>query len=443
MQGVVFCWNGSVTTVLSELKSALSEVPTVLLDDDLLHVFEDARAGAAALEALAAQPSIVVVVGAGGSGKSTVVNAIVGSDAVSVSPIRPTTTRVTAVGASGTPPVDAAAEHVVVSGLPPGIVVVDTPPWDVAEGTVRSIMGVAALSIVVVTPARYGDEAIREALGAARSSDSFRVVANRMPQGLPLREQLEDAIAERLGVIPAAVIAEGDPVIVPGLIDDVPRDDPATARHAVLSRAVAGSSRRVAEGLTQVAREVGSLERVINTVSTPVPELPPVDESSDWTEVRDSLVSAVMSAVSSFDDAVESGHDGGLASRVRSRLPEIGSEPTTASLDAWKDDVSQRFGSNARVRFRRKSGRALVERWSWIVSIDPNAGVPRRFDSLMTDAKDSTVTVSGEMLAEILQEPVEARRAEWRAIVDSAGDYRPGVLFAAATALTGEDDAHA
>ncbi len=55
-----------MTSTISDLKSALSDVPTLLLDDSLLHVLDDARAGADALEILAVHPSIVAVVGAGG-----------------------------------------------------------------------------------------------------------------------------------------------------------------------------------------------------------------------------------------------------------------------------------------------------------------------------------------------------------------------------------------
>lgn len=430
---------GDVTSAVSELKSALSDIPTVLLDDKLLHVLDDARAGADALEAFAVHPSIVVAVGAGGSGKSSVVNAIVGSDAVAVSPIRPTTTAVTAVGVAGSAPVDGVTEYVIVDGLPLGLIVVDTPPWDVADETVRQIMSSAALAIVVVTPSRYGDEATRKLLAVAKTSDSICVVANRMPQDMALREQIEDAISERIGIVPTVVIVEGDPIVVGELVSDVPLDGSAVARRSVLSRAVAGSSRRIAAGLTEAAREVGSLERVIDGVAAPVVGCPSVDASSEWAELRDLLVTAAMSAVSSFDDAVESSHDGDLARRVRSDLSQTESEPTIQLLDAWKDEVCARFRSRARIRIRKASARALVDRWSWIVSVDPTVDPPRRFKRLMKGESELTVSTFHEALVDLLHQPVAVRRQEWMAVVHSAGEYRPGVLFAAATALEGKD----
>ncbi len=430
-----------MTSAVSDLKSALADVPMVLLDDDMLNVLDDARSGTNALEIFALQPSIVVVVGAGGSGKSSVVNAIVGSDVMAVSPIRPTTTAVTAVASPGSSPVEEATGYVVVESLPPGLVVVDTPPWDADDETVRRIMERAARAIVVVTPSRYGDEATREVLAAAQGSDSYCVVANRMPPDRALRDQIEDAIWERIGVQPAVVIAEGDPVVVTDLISDVPLDGSAEARRSVLSRAVAGASRRIATSLTEAAREVGSLEHAIDAVKVPVLDLPTVGASSQWTEIRAALGTAAMSVVSSFDDAVESFHGGDLAERVRSRLSQPNVEATIESLEAWKDDACREFGSSARFRFRKKSARALLERWSWIVSIGPTVHTPGRFNRLMKHAMEATISASHQELADILQRPVEARRAEWRTVVESAGEYRPGVLFAAATALGGEDPA--
>ena len=60
---------GLVTREFSDLRSALDGVPVVLLDDDLQRVLSDAIAALDALEVFAAEPAVVVVVGAAGSGK--------------------------------------------------------------------------------------------------------------------------------------------------------------------------------------------------------------------------------------------------------------------------------------------------------------------------------------------------------------------------------------
>ncbi len=366
-------------------------------------------------------------------------NAIVGSDVVLVSPIRPTTTAATAVCAAGPSPIEGVTDCVNVDGLPVGLVVVDTPPWDAADETVRQIMGRAARSIVVVTPSRYGDEATSEILAAAQSSDSFCVVANRMPRDMALREQIEDAISERIGVKPAVVIVEGDAVVVTDLVRDVPLDVFTEARWAVLSRAVAGASRRIATGLTEAAREVGSLNRSIDTVELPTLELPLVDASSEWTEIRGLLATAAMSAVSSFDEAVESSRAGGLAGRVRSHLPQTNTDATIESLEEWNDSVRRRFRSETHSRFRKNSAMALLDRWSWLVSVDPTISTPRRFNRLIKHASEEPISACHQELLDILQRPVDARSNDWRTIVDAAGEYRPGVLFAAATAVGSTD----
>lgn len=429
---------GDVNTVVAQLKAALSEVPTVLLDDALLRALNDVGAGIDALEASATHATIVVVVGAGGSGKSSVVNAIVGSDVVAVSPIRPTTTEVTAVGAPGSPPLDGATEHLEAGNLSQGLTVVDTPPWDAVDRGVRTLMKRAALSIVVVTPSRYADDATREMVAAAQTSRSMCVVANRVPRDMALRDQIEDAVAEHLDIVPTVVITEGDPIVSTNLISAVPVDGSTLARRTVLLRAVVGASRRIASALTQAAREVGSLLSLIDELETPRIEVPHVDGFSQWNEVRDALTAAAIAGVSSFDDAVEGAHDGSLAARVRTHLAEPEGEPISRSLDAWKEGIPQHHRPKARFRPWTAWRSAGAQQWLWILSVDPTVSTPRRLKRVMKGRIQTAALAHHEELLGRLQRPIDTRRAEWRAVVDSAGSYQPGMLLGAADAFERE-----
>lgn len=426
---------GDVKTAGFELKAALCEIPTVLLDDRLLRGLNDARAGIDALETSAAHPSIVVVVGAGGSGKSSVVNAIVGSDVVAVSPIRPTTTEVTTVGASGSSPLDGETGHLEAGNLPRGLMVVDTPPWDTAERGVRTLMKHAALSVVVVTPSRYADDATREMVAAAKTSRAMCVVANRVPRDMALRDQIQDAVAEHLDIVPTMVITEGDPIVGIDALRAVPVDGSVVARRTALVRAVAGTSRRIASGLTQAAPEVGSLLRVIDASATPRIEVAHLDGSSQWNAVRDALATAAIAGVSSFDDAVADAHDGELAGRVRAHLGEPEGGSISRSLDAWKDGI--RGHLSTKMRFGRWMAwrSSVVQQWLWIVSVDPTVKTPRRLTRVMRVRIQTSASANHDELLKLLQEPIDARREEWRAIVDAAGGYQPGMLLGAADAF--------
>lgn len=429
---------GDVKTAVSELKAALSEIPTVLLDDRLLRGLNDARAGIDALEASAVHHSIVVVVGAGGSGKSSVVNAIVGSEVVAVSPIRPTTTEVTTVGASGSSPLDGETGHLEAGTLPQGLMVIDTPPWDTAERGVRTLMKRAALSVVVVTPSRYADDATREMVAAAKTSRAMCVVANRVPRDMALRDQIQDAVAEHLDIVPTMVITEGDPIVGIDVLRAGPVDGSVVARRTVLVRAVTGASRRIASGLTQAAREVGSLLRVIDASATPRIEVPHLDGSSPWDAVRDALTAAAIAGISSFDDAVEDAHDGELAGRVRAHLGEPEGGPISRSLDAWKDGIHGHLTTKSRFRRWTAWRSSVVQQWLWIVSVDPTAKTPRRLTRVMRVRIQTAALANHDELLKLLQEPIDARREEWRAIVDAAGGYQPGMLLGAADAFERE-----
>ena len=429
---------GLVTSEISYLRSALDGVPVVLLDDDLQRVLSDALAAVDALEVFTVTPAVVVVVGASGSGKSTIVNALVGSHVAEVSALRPTTTTVTAIVGSGLSPIEGVSEYLITEGLDSGVAVVDTPPWDATGDLLHGTLAAAALAIVVVTPSRYGDEATRHAMEAASKARDMKVMVNRIPEAPELREQLEDAIHERLGVEPYAVFVEGSPVKIDGaLLASVPRDLSAHGRKRVLQSAAGGASRRVASGLTEAATQVGTLQRALGSASEPASE--PMDGLYDWEEARGELVRIALQTAADFDASVETMIEGELAHRIREQLPPVDAGVLAAALDDWLDDTRHRFRRRATFRFRKKSTRILLDRWAWVASVAPDAVVPRRLRRIMREAYELTVRKSSVDLLKIVNRPAVQRSKDWADVINIAGEYRPGMLFAAASVVDGKD----
>lgn len=430
---------GHVTSAVSVLRSALDDVPSVLLDEHLQRVLADARTAIDTLEVFTPTPSLLVVVGPAGSGKSTVVNAIVGATVAAVSPVRPTTTAVTAVVGSGPSPVDGVTEYLITEHMDPGIAVVDTPPWDSANNTVKEALRTAAMAIVVVTPMRYGDEATRQAIEAASEADELRLIVNRLPPDAGLREQIEDAIHERLEIEPYATFSEGSDVEIDrSFVASIPIDEAAAGRRRILESAVGGLSRRIATGLTEAATQVGALTRALESVPDPSVGSVQVDGLYDWDEAREELVRVAFEAQETYDMDVERSASGELAGRIREQLVPPDKDTLAAALDDWLHHTLHRFRRRASIRFRKKSGRVLLDRWARVLSIDPDANAPRRVRRMMRDAFEPTVRKSNVDLMAVVTSLSARRPQEWAQLIDTAGEYRPGMLFAAATAIDGK-----
>lgn len=119
--------------------------------------------------------TVAALVGATGSGKSSLLNALVGHDIARAGVLRPTTTQALAVVQPGAP---AAAlldwvgvdQRVVVpagTGVPPGVAVVDLPDIDSVESANRDLVDRLAarvdLLVWVLDPQKYADDLIHSA----------------------------------------------------------------------------------------------------------------------------------------------------------------------------------------------------------------------------------------------------------------------------------------
>lgn len=182
-------------------------------------------------------PLLAVVGGSTGSGKSTLVNSLVGSVVSAPGVLRPTTRSPVLVhhpdderwftparilphlARSGGGDVVAGAATVQLTGsrtMSPGLALLDAPDIDsVVEGNrqlARQLLGAADLWLFVTTAARYADAVPWELLRqAAQRGTAVAVVLNRVPkEAVPvIREHLGSMLQEQgLGTAPIFTVAE-------------------------------------------------------------------------------------------------------------------------------------------------------------------------------------------------------------------------------------------
>lgn len=127
--------------------------------------------------AVPATSPVVAVVGATGAGKSTLVNSLAGRVVSPAGIFRPTTPALVAVAGCGATAPSRLGAPVVADGLPPGLVLVDTPGFGgPGDG---DALALADAAVYVTTPLRYGDAVVHGRMLAALSSLPTLVVVNR------------------------------------------------------------------------------------------------------------------------------------------------------------------------------------------------------------------------------------------------------------------------
>jgi energy-coupling factor transporter ATP-binding protein EcfA2 len=430
---------GTVTDRLKDLRSALADVPGILLDDDLARGVTDATAAVDALEHIAPDPTVVVISGPSGSGKSSLANALVGEDVAAVSSIRPTTTAITAIGAADVVHISGATEFIVTDALPSGVVIVDTPPWDRASESVAELIGRATLTFVMVTPARYGDEATHHNLAVASSAGAVVVIANRLPSSDAEREQIEDAIHERLDIKPFAVFCEHEQIRFDSSpLATLPSNDEGNATRRVLAKAAAGSSRKIATAITANAGQLGRVEQVLSETSDPKVVIGSIGTST-WEEARTQLVRSSVDLADAYDTSVERQAGNDLALRIRRSLGPVDSAAIAGELDEWRSRTTADLIEHARFGFRKTSGVRIVQEHGWVAAVNRDVPRPRRFDRMLRGAAPEIIGDASNSLLELLRAPAQTRSEEWRSILNEAGAYKPGELFAAAEAVDGSN----
>ncbi len=224
-------------------------------------------------------PLLAVTGGSTGSGKSTLVNALVGEAITTPGVIRPTTRQPVLIchpddldwfasdrilpelarerGRGGDPASTSSLRLETSANLSPGLALLDAPDFDsVAEANRElssQLLAAADLWMFVTTPSRYADQVVWNFLGDAAARDlAVVVVLNRVddvaaetvPEDLR-RMMAEQGLADAdLFLVPDAGHIDGElpPALVDGLRDhlqDLARD--AAARRRVAGRTLVGA----------------------------------------------------------------------------------------------------------------------------------------------------------------------------------------------------------
>ena len=155
-------------------------------------------------------PSIVVIGGSTGAGKSTLVNSVLGQEVSAAGVLRPTTR--TPVLVTNPEDMDSLSEHPltqvcrqeVSAAIPAGLALIDASDLDSVHEANRALAGrlleAADLWLFVTTAARYGDQTPWTTLEeAARRETPIGVVLNRVPARI-LPEVRRDLITRLQGL---------------------------------------------------------------------------------------------------------------------------------------------------------------------------------------------------------------------------------------------------
>lgn len=229
-------------------------------------------------------PAIVVVGGSTGAGKSTIVNAILGTDLTKAGVLRPTTMAPHLFhNPNDSDFLSSAMRRATVhphAAIPRGIALVDSPDIDSLVGDnremARDLLDAADLWIFVTTAARYGDalpwDALR--LGAERGA-SIAIVLNRVTADVAAhvrRDLVERLRKEGLESLPLFVIPEqpqGLRALPPDVIDGLKKwlDSVAAASAAtIIERTLSGAFEALKEWLERLAELMDERATVVKEV---------------------------------------------------------------------------------------------------------------------------------------------------------------------------------
>jgi hypothetical protein len=312
-------------------------------------------------------PLLAVVGGSTGSGKSTIVNALIGTPTTRVGVIRPTTRQPILVhspadgawfasdrvlpglarvrGTISTPgtPASAAGDSPAVSRInelmllehervPASLAIIDAPDIDSVADDNRALaaqlLAAADLWLFVTTANRYADAVPWRLLdGAAARSVTVAVVLNRVPPGA-----VDDVLPDLAAMLEARGLGSA-PVFV---IEEQPLDDlgmlPASAVSAPLDwlRSIAGDR---AERTRIAARTLGGaildLDRRVASIAAAR------QEQLDWIDTTESTVAAEYErAMDAVDEATRDGAL--LRGEVLARWQDfVGTSDVFRKIESW------------------------------------------------------------------------------------------------------------
>lgn len=306
-------------------------------------------------------PLLAVIGGSTGSGKSTLVNALVGTQVSASGAIRPTTRQPVLV--SNPADADWFASSEVLPGLAresgpanptattlrtvttdhiqPGLALLDAPDFDSIDDKNRALasqlLAAADLWIFVTTPARYADQLVWNFLHDAASRNiEVIVVLNRVDeeamQTVPgdLQRMMADAGLGSAKLITIPYVEHLSGLLAPGLVSEL---------HAHLATLTSDAAARRDMALKTV-------DGVLSQISTKVVEL--ADAKQREEEFADQLDEAVDTAyLRGRDEVIAATQDGNLLRKeVLQRWQDfVGTSDAFRTIERWYSLALDRVGS--------------------------------------------------------------------------------------------------
>lgn len=427
-----------MTELVETIEGALRDVPVSLLDGDDAQVLADAKASIAVLAKIVDIPDVVVFVGPSGSGRSFVFNLMVGAEASTEGVLRPTTTTIVIAAARPTGSMGLPGEFVAVPGARAETVFVDTPSWEHDPRSVRAAISKADLAVLVLSPGRYADASVSE-LWREMQGTEVSVVLNQAPDDASARAEVVDSVCSVFGVDP--IVVEDGAIDPTELRTQIERPLDARSRVAgrtIMVRSATSAMRFVAGAVTNNAWQIEAVLSTVRALPAPGAGREPMTVHDDWDTTRRSMVKSIARRIRDRDGDVVRDSRALLAQRIRDELGPWDESTLAADLDAWRGRCVALHEAAASMRWRRKSGKQLIERLSWKSAINDDVVHSKRFLRMMGKGFPAIIAAAREELMVLLEGSIEERRVRWLDRLNDLGAYQPGVLLTLAESLEDE-----
>jgi energy-coupling factor transporter ATP-binding protein EcfA2 len=383
--------------------------------------------------ASAGSPNLVVaLVGPTGTGKSALFNVLAGADIAVVGALRPTTkdAEVWPIGSRG-------------------LILIDTPPFELDPEGVGHALDRTDLAIVVITPDRYADAIVRDLANELDRRGVPNVVAlNRVPDN--------PALAAAITVDVIASI-EGDLTIVPESRTDTVdgsmlRDRIAGfGRSEIVARRDLGAAVFIEDQVEIIAQRIKDQDRLIDQV-VDTAERSFADDRIDrarlaaaarlsWPLASKTLLDTVATSTTQAMEAVvkDPALHPGLVAVVRESAAAAG-PLDAAPLDAWKDEVTEAAMSHMRQPALHPWQRRAVEQQAWRLAADLAMIPDRRIRAALGDRVADLRMAGNQALTVALRDAAETRIEQFMEGLGNPSPVSAEQLREAAAALLAETE---
>ncbi|GMQ85661.1 MAG: hypothetical protein BMS9Abin07_1228 [Acidimicrobiia bacterium] len=382
---------------------------------------------------LSSSPNLVVaLVGPTGTGKSALFNVLAGAEIAIVGTLRPTTreAEVWPIGSRG-------------------LVLIDTPPYELDPDAVRHALDRTDLAVIVVTPDRYADAIVRElTIELERRGVPTVVALNRVPA--------DPAVAAAI-TVDAIGALEGELTIVPDSATDTVdgsmlRDRIANlGRSDVVSKRDLGAAVFVQDQVEKIAQLVEdrdrALEQVVETAERSFADAR-IDRASlaaaarlTWPLAVKTLLDTVATTTTRAMEAVVNHQD------LDPRFEEIARQAADAAgpldaapLDGWQRVVTAEAVARVHKPSMHPFQRRAVERQMWRLAADLGMLPDRRIRAALGDEVAELRMAGNHALTLALRDVAEDRIEQFMAALGDSSPVSATELRSGASKLLSETD---